>query len=69
MLKPELVQTNAFVLPPITNGRTGLEKEVLANSAAKLKEFGIDLIDVRFKRINYSPGVTEQINSRMVSER
>jgi modulator of FtsH protease HflC len=68
-LKSELVETNAFVLPPITNGRTGLEKEVLTNSAAKLKEFGIDLIDVRFKRINYSPGVTEQINSRMISER
>jgi membrane protease subunit HflC len=68
-LKPELVESNAFVLPPITNGRTGLEKEVLENSAAKLKEFGIDLIDVRFKRINYSPGVTDQINSRMISER
>jgi membrane protease subunit HflC len=68
-LKPELIESNAFVLPPITNGRTGLEREVLANSAAKLKEFGIDLIDVRFKRINYSPGVTDQINSRMISER
>lgn len=68
-LKPEPGQTNAFVLPPITNGRTGLEKEVLVNSAAKLKEFGIGLIDVRFMRINYSPGVTEQINSRMISER
>jgi membrane protease subunit HflC len=68
-LKPELIESNALVLPPISNGRTGLEREVLQNSAAKLKEFGIELIDVRFKRINYSPGVTEQINSRMISER
>lgn len=68
-LKSDLVETNAFVLAPIKNGRTVLEQEVLTNSAAKLKEFGIDLIDVRFMRINYSPGVTEQINSRMISER
>jgi membrane protease subunit HflC len=67
--KPELVESNAFVLAPISNGRTALEKEVLQNSSAKLKEFGIDLIDVRFNRINYSPVVTEQINSRMISER
>lgn len=61
--------TNAQVLPPISIGRTAIEKEVLAASAAKLKEFGIELIDVRFMRINYGSSVTEQINSRMISER
>jgi modulator of FtsH protease HflC len=61
--------TNASTLAPISIGRTGLEKEVLTQSAAKLKEFGIELIDVRFMRINYSPSVTDQINNRMISER
>src|SRR5207248_1586980 len=62
-------ETNVSTLPPIAIGRTAVEKDVLAQSTAKLKEFGIDLIDVRFMRINYSPSVTDQINNRMISER
>jgi membrane protease subunit HflC len=68
-LKQEGGETNGLVLPPISIGRTAIEKEVLTQSAMKLKEFGIDLIDVRFMRINYSPSVTDQINNRMISER
>src|SRR5512140_3092088 len=68
-LRSEGGDTNISVLPPVALGRTAVEKEILAQSAAKLKEFGINLIDVRFMRINYSPSVTEQINSRMISER
>ncbi len=67
--RSEITTSNAFVLPTISNGRAAVEKEILEQSASKLKEFGIELIDVRFMRINYSPGVTEQINSRMISER
>ena len=61
--------TNVSPLPPIKLGRSAIEKEVTDAAAAKLKEFGIQLIDVRFRRINYSPTVTAQINSRMISER
>jgi membrane protease subunit HflC len=68
-LKPEGNGTNVSGLPPISLGRTFVEHQVLTNSTSKLKEFGIDLIDVRFMRINYSPSVTAQINNRMISER
>lgn len=68
-LKPEGTSTNGAVLPPITVGRTAIEREILVNSAAKLKEFGVDLVDVRFMRINYAATVTAQINNRMISER
>jgi membrane protease subunit HflC len=68
-LRAEGGETNAPALPSIAIGRTAIEKEVLTQSAAKLKEFGIELIDVRFMRINYSPSVTDQINNRMISER
>ncbi|HEX5397962.1 MAG TPA: protease modulator HflC, partial [Verrucomicrobiae bacterium] len=61
--------TNNTLLPPITIGRAAIEKQITENAAAKLKEFGISLIDVRFMRINYSPAVTDQINQRMISER
>ena len=46
-------ETNVSSLPPIAIGRTALEKEVLSQSTTKLREFGIELIDVRFMRINY----------------
>jgi modulator of FtsH protease HflC len=61
--------TNSSPLPAIKLGRSAIEKVVTEAAAAKLKEFGIDLIDVRFRRINYSPAVTAQINSSMISER
>lgn len=60
---------NQQLLPTITVGRTEIERQVLSAAAAKLKEFGIELIDIRFMRINYSTAVTEQINNRMISER
>ncbi|GEP44194.1 protease modulator HflC [Brevifollis gellanilyticus] len=56
-------------MPPITRGRAELEKEVFANAAPKVKGFGIELMDLRFKRINYSPAVSHDIYQRMVTER
>jgi membrane protease subunit HflC len=56
-------------LPPIRLGRVTLEKEVFENAKAKLSEFGIELLDVRFKRINYNPAVASKIYDRMISER
>lgn len=56
-------------LLPITLGRTAIEKEIVEKSAPKLKDFGIELIDVRFMRVNYNPGVSAKIHERMMSER
>jgi len=56
-------------LLPITLGRTAIEKEIVEKSAPKLKDFGIELIDVRFMRVNYNAGVSAKIHERMVSER
>jgi len=57
------------VLHPITKGRKKIEEEIRAAARVKLAEFGIDLLDVRFKRINYNPSVVEKIYERMISER
>ena len=56
-------------LPQIQHGRVALEQEIAARAQAKLAEFGIELLDVRFKRINYNPAVTGKIFDRMISER
>ncbi|MBX3423648.1 MAG: protease modulator HflC [Pirellulaceae bacterium] len=56
-------------LYPISAGREKLEQEILVNAANKLKDFGVELLDVRFKRINYNKSVQSQIFLRMISER
>ncbi len=56
-------------LVPIRKGRAMLEQEILERSKPKLDEFGIDLLDVRFKRINYNQDVRDRIYERMISER
>ncbi len=54
---------------PIKTGRNALEQEIFANAAGKLPEMGIELLDFRFKRINYNDRVSEKIYERMISER
>jgi len=57
------------VLPPISRGRSALESDIYETSRAKLEEYGINLLDVRFKRVNYNQTVERQIYQRMISER
>lgn len=65
----EAAAGNIGVLNPISKGRSGIEAEIHAAAREKLAEFGIELLDVRFKRINYNPSVVEKIYERMISER
>ena len=57
------------ILMPIQKGRAAIEKEIQTAAKLKLAEFGIELLDLRFKRINYNPSVVEKIYERMISER
>jgi membrane protease subunit HflC len=57
------------VLQPIRKGRRLIEQEIEDDARTKLAEIGIDLLDVRFKRINYNQSVVEKIYERMISER
>ena len=56
-------------LVPITKGRQGVEDEIFRAAAEKVKVFGIELLDIRFKRINYNASVRPKIYDRMISER
>jgi membrane protease subunit HflC len=57
-------------LKPFSQGRSALAQQVLDNAGPNLKEeFGIELLDFRFKRINYSEEVRLKIFERMISER
>jgi len=69
---PTLDATRGFaptVLPDIQTGRVKLEEEIAEQSRQKLSQFGIELLDIRFKRINYNPDVERKIHERMISER
>ena len=48
-------------------GRERLEQEMLAAAAKQMPELGIELVDVRIKRINYIDSVRRQVESRMIS--
>ena len=56
-------------LVPIQKGRKLVEQEIFAAAAEKVRVFGIELLDIRFKRINYNESVRPKIYDRMISER
>lgn len=56
-------------LVPITKGRLLVEKEIFEAASKKVLVFGIELLDIRFKRINYNESVRPKIYDRMISER
>lgn len=50
-------------------GRDAIVEEVLAEANQAATEFGIEIIDIRFKRINYVEQVRESVYQRMITER
>ena len=50
-------------------GRGQLERDMLAAASRLMPGLGIELVDVRIKRINYIDSVREQVESRMIAER
>jgi modulator of FtsH protease HflC len=64
-----LQEDEAIEFESIKTGRREIEKKVFETAKAKLEDFGINLLDLRFKRINYNNEVAPQIFQRMISER
>jgi len=50
-------------------GRELLEQEILARAKDSMPRLGIELDDVRIKRVNYIDSVRQQVESRMIAER
>ncbi len=62
-------ELNMGALVGIQKGRKLVEEEIFAAAAEKVQVFGIELLDIRFKRINYNDSVRPKIYDRMISER
>jgi membrane protease subunit HflC len=54
---------------PIALGRDKMTRLIIEAAAPRLKVLGIELLDLRFKRINYVEEVQKKIYERMITER
>ena len=57
------------VVTEVKTGREKITRLILEQAAPKLAEFGIEVIDVRIKRINYVAEVQKAVFGRMIAER
>ncbi len=53
----------------IEMGREQLTREILEKASEMTPQYGIELVDVRVKHINYVESVREKVFSRMIAER
>jgi len=56
-------------LANITVGREKIQNMIVESASKQTKDLGIEILDFRFKRINYVEEVREQVYERMKSER
>ena len=53
----------------VTRGREEITRTILAEARKIIPQYGIELIDVRIKRLDYIESVREKVYARMISER
>ncbi len=53
----------------VTVGRRKIDEMILEQAKSKLIQFGIELVDVKIKRIDYVEKVRESVYGRMIAER
>ena len=65
----ELVQDTSVVIETIELGRDYITRKILEQASSVVPQYGIELVDVRIKRINYVEEVRKKVHERMISER
>ncbi len=53
----------------LQKGREKITREMVADASQLIPEFGMELLDIRIKRINYVESVQQKVFDRMISER
>ena len=61
--------SNPEAAEQVTFGREKLAAEVLTNARRRTLDLGIEVLDFRFKRVNYVDEVRKEVFARMISER
>jgi len=62
-------ESNERHIGTIKVGRERITEGILKQAKPKLREFGIELVDVKIKRVNYVEQVRESVYGRMIAER
>ena len=65
----ELNERNGSVFTDLSFGREDVEGQIFETAGPKIENLGIELLDIRFKRINYNETVRREIYGSMISER
>lgn len=68
-LDVELFQDTSIVNEKIDMGREHITRKILEQAKEMVPQYGIELVDVRIKRINYVEEVRKKVYERMISER
>lgn len=58
-----------ILLQEVVSGREELVQSILETAQLQMPRYGIELVDIRIKRINYVESVQEQVFQRMIAER
>jgi len=58
-----------ILLQEVKTGRQELVKSIFDQAATQMPEMGIELIDIRIKRIDYVEAVQQRVFDRMIAER
>jgi membrane protease subunit HflC len=67
---PDLtLEEQATALEEVRTGRLGIMAIILTESQKRTSDLGIEILDVRFKRINYNLDVRRTVYQRMIAER
>ena len=62
-------EEEAVILEAIERGRQTIQQEILETAAERTADLGIELLDLRLKRINYVQEVQQDVFARMIAER
>jgi membrane protease subunit HflC len=62
-------EEESAILEPIQKGRQQIENEILERAASRTSDLGIELLDMRLKRLNYVEQVQQDVFARMIAER
>jgi membrane protease subunit HflC len=65
----EAISSQSGAQVSIQLGREKMTRAILEQAAPKLEAFGIEVVDLRIKRINYVQAVREKVYERMIAER
>lgn len=63
------LEEERVTLEPIEIGREKIRLEILTKAQARTQDLGIEILDVRLKRINYVAEVQDKVFDRMIAER